>query len=297
MTWRRLGWIEPPAGRPSWWSSHAGFPTVVSVSGNEVLLFVASRDEAQKSSCALLRIALAPNEVSLVDSGRRPLLEPGESGCFDESGVNVTYATSSHDQISVWYHGWFLRREGGWTNSIGHATGSLEDGLQRRSTAPVFDRSSDDPTSLGYPFWFNFPSGQKLFYCSYEKYGVPPLGQPYSYRVKFANGPSLVRSGPILPHLNGCQAQSRPCVVKYRDRYRMFVSVKGQHYRIESAESKDGISWEWSGDEWSLWPSGKGGETLETAYAYVFEHDSRLAMFYNGDGHGATGVGVAIWDD
>ena len=77
----------------------------------------------------------------------------------------------------------------------------------------------------------------------------------------------------------------------------MFVSVKGQHYRIASAESADGITWAWSSDEWSLWPSGMGGETLETAYAYVFEHRGQLVMLYNGDGHGATGIGVAVWDD
>lgn len=297
MVWKRLGWLEVPSNRPSWWTSHAGYPTVVSVSGNEALLFVASRDEAQRSSCAFLRIDLTPNEVHLVDFGRRPLLEPGESGCFDESGVNVTYASASQKQFSVWYHGWFLRRDGGWINSIGSATGSLERGLQRESKAPVFDRSPVDPTSLGYPFWFSFPSGQKLFYCSYERYGVPPLGQSYSYRVKFADGPDLSRGDPILPHLDGCQAQSRPSVVKYRDMYRMFIAVKGQHYRIHSAESRDGTSWKWSGDEWSLWPSGMAGETLETAYPYVLEHRRRLIMLYNGDGHGATGVGVAVWDD
>lgn len=297
MTWRRLGWVDVPANRPSWWTSHAGFPTVVSVLGDVVLLLVASRDGGQTSSCAYMRIDLAPNQVRLVDFSQKPLLEPGDSGCFDESGVNVTYASSSQNQISVWYHGWFLRRSGGWINSIGRADGSLERGLQRESKAPVFDRSSDDPTSLGYPFLFNFPSGSKLFYCSYENYGVPPLGQPYSYRVKFANGHDLARNSPILPHLDGCQAQSRPCVVRYRDRYRMFVSVKGQRYRIETAESADGITWAWSSDEWSLWPSGMGGETLETAYAYVFEHRGQLVMLYNGDGHGATGIGVAVWDD
>lgn len=297
MTWMRLGWIEVPRSRAAWWSSHVGFPTVASVSGDEVLLLVASRDEVQRSSCAYLRIELAPNSVRLVDFSKTPLLEPGDYGCFDESGVNVTFATSSQNQISVWYHGWFLRRNGGWVNSIGCATGNLAEGLTRESRAPIFDRSSEDPTSLGYPFWLVSPSGKKLFYSSYEDYGNPSLGQSYSYRVKFADGSNLLRVGPVLPHIDGCQAQSRPCVVRYRDGYLMFVSVKGDRYQIHAAESQDGSSWKWSRDEWSLRPSGLGGECSETAYAYVFWHRGRLIMFYNGDGHGETGIGVAIWND
>ena len=297
MVWKRLGWIDVPAARPPWWVSHAGFPTVVSVHGDEVLLFVSSRDEAQRSSCAHLKVAILEDGVRTLDVGRLPVLTPGAAGCFDESGVNVTYAEENLGVITVWYHGWFLRRAGGWVNSIGRASGRLEDGLRRASQAPVFDRDCEDPTSIGYPYWFAFPTGRALFYCSYESYGVPPLGQPYSYRIKIASGSGMLRRGPVLPHLAGTQAQSRPSVVRHRGKYLMFLSVKGEKYSVACAESIDGESWSWSNQEWFLPPARKDGEVEETAYPCVIEHRGRLVMFYNGDGHGATGVGVAIWDD
>jgi hypothetical protein len=297
MSWKRLGWIDVPISRPLWWVSHAGFPTVVSVLGDEVLLFVSSRDAAQRSSCAYLKVKLLEDGVEIIEVGRTPLLTPGASGCFDESGVNVTFAEEDSGVITVWYHGWFLRRGGGWVNSIGCASGTLEKGLRRSSEAPVFDRDSEDPTSIGYPCWFDFPTGRALFYCSYESYGVPPLGQPYSYRVKLASGPGLSRKGSVPPHLAGAQAQSRPSVVRYKGKYMMFLCVKSDKYKICCAESLDGVSWSWSERKWFLPPAGLDGEVEETAYPHVIEHRGRLVMFYNGDGHGATGVGVASWDD
>jgi hypothetical protein len=77
----------------------------------------------------------------------------------------------------------------------------------------------------------------------------------------------------------------------------MFLCVKSDKYKICCAESLDGVSWSWSERKWFLPPAGLDGEVEETAYPHVIEHRGRLVMFYNGDGHGATGVGVASWDD
>jgi hypothetical protein len=275
--------------------SHAAFPTLISAADNKFDLLVSSRDGLQKSSCAHLTLELQGSNLRVSHVTKEPLLEPGRPGCFDEAGVNVTHAQLSDGELTVWYHGWVLKRDGGWLNSIGCARGTLQHGLKRISSAPVFDRGPEDPTSLGYPFWFNLSIGRTLFYCSYETYGVPSLGQSYSYRVKAATGEELMRSVSLLPHTGTLEAQSRPTVVYFGGRYRMFLSVKGTHYHIRGAESCDGTNWSWSSDEWSLHPSGNSGEIFEVAYSFVFEHQGQLLMFYNGDSHGETGIGLARW--
>jgi hypothetical protein len=295
VPWVRCGWTPVPVNRPSWWVSHAAFPTLISAADNKFDLLVSSRDGLQKSSCAHLTLELQGSSLRVSHVTKEPLLEPGRPGCFDEAGVNVTHAQLSDGELTVWYHGWVLKRDGGWLNSIGCARGTLQHGLKRISSAPVFDRGPEDPTSLGYPFWFNLPIGRTLFYSSYETYGVPSLGQPYSYRVKAATGEELMRSVSLLPHTGILEAQSRPTVVYFGGRYRMFLSVKGTHYHIRGAESCDGTNWSWSSDEWSLHPSGNSGEILEVAYSFVFEHQGQLLMFYNGDSHGETGIGLALW--
>jgi hypothetical protein len=297
MVWRRIGWLEVPSSRPSWWVSHAAIPTVISSDGSNIRLAVSTRDLQQRSSAAQIQIEVEQDSIQLVAIRDEPLLEPGSPGTFDESGVNITYCTTRDGELSAWYHGWFLRQSGGWLNAIGVAKGSSESRLARVSRAPVFDRSIDDPTSIAYPFWYQFPWGRVLFYCTYEEYGVPPKGESYSYKVKFAPEVGYPRSSPLLPHLATDQAQSRPTIALVGDVYRMFLSVKGNRYRIACSESRDGKVWKWSSDEWSLWPLGSGGEVEEVAYSYVFWHQGSLKMLYNGDRHGETGFGVAVWDD
>jgi len=297
MAWRRVGWIEVPRRRASWWASHAALPTVLEWSGNRFVLLVSSRDEGQRSSAAYLVVEVGAGSVELVVFGDRPLLEPGAPGCFDESGVNVTWCSGTTSSVTAWYHGWVLLKHGGWLNSIGRARGSLENGLVRDSFAPIFDRSFCDPTSIGYPYVYELGGESRIFYCSYEVFGVPPRGDVYSYRVKSASGDGMFRTEALLDHPEGMSAQSRPCLVRDGNIHRMFVSVKGDAYHVRGAESVDGVAWRWSGDEWSLQPAGYGGEVRETAYPYVVRQQNRLVMFYNGDGHGASGIGVAVWDD
>lgn len=295
MTWKRVAWVDVPPSPGSWWKSHASFPTVLQLSPSQFLLLVSCRDEIDRSSCGYLVLELDASSAEVSSYSKRPLLLPGGGGTFDESGVNVTCVVGEPKNLVVWYHGWFLRRSGGWINSIGMATGDLQTGFKRVSRAPVFDRNDSDPTSIGYPFVYPINDNELLFYCSYEKYGVPSMSRNYSYVVKRASQDLTERSGLLLPHLSGCEAQSRPTVVFFDGKHRMFVSVKGEKYRIRAAESADGLSWQWSDEIWNLDPSGDGAEVGEVAYSHVVLHKEGLLMFYNGDRHGATGIGIARW--
>lgn len=297
MVWRKIDWVALPRDRDMWWKSHAAFPTVTGTDGNQAVVLVSTRNRAQRSSCAFMSIILGDGDVTLIDYSRTPLLEPGDPGHFDCDGVNVTFASGPIDDVTVWYHGWMLLRDGGWINSIGTARGDLKSGFIRTSPSPVFDRSPDDPTSLGYPFWYRVAGHNCLFYCSYEQFGNPTRGDTYSYRVRLADESLQARGNSLLCHEEGMMAQSRPSVVEYHGDYLMFVAVKGSAYHIRCARSSDGLKWEWADSKWWLTPAGSENEINEVAYPYVFLHHDRLTMFYNGDSHGKTGFGVAVWDD
>jgi hypothetical protein len=297
VAWRRIDWIGLPERRGQWWHSHAAFPTVVEAVGDCLTVLVSSRDTSKRSSCAVIMIRVSEHSAELVDFSRGPLLKPGGEGHFDCDGVNVTSAYGTRDDLTVWYHGWSLTRNGGWLNSIGSARGSLTTGFVRTSLSPSFDRSPEDPTSIGYPFWFPKRGAPVLYYCSYEKFGNPSLGEPYSYRVKCATGKDLSRGAPLLRHDEGMSAQSRPCVVERHGEYLMFVAVKGSKYHIRCANSNDGVTWQWADKKWWLVPSGESNEKTEVAYPYVTDHQGRLLMLYNGDSHGKDGIGLAVWDD
>lgn len=112
MAWRRIGWLQVPSSRPSWWTSHSAIPTVISTDGGNINLIVSTRDCEQRSSAAHLKVRVTPDIFELLAIGDEPMLEPGSAGMFDESGVNVTCCTSLNGEVSAWYHGWFLRQGG-----------------------------------------------------------------------------------------------------------------------------------------------------------------------------------------
>jgi hypothetical protein len=71
--------------------------------------------------------------------------------------------------------------------------------------------------------------------------------------------------------------------------------VRGHRYRIEYAESVDGLRWDRHRDTGGLEPSGTGWDGDMVEYPAVFAWRGERYMLYNGDGYGSTGVGLAVW--
>jgi hypothetical protein len=91
-------------------------------------------------------------------------------------------------------------------------------------------------------------------------------------------------------------AIARPCVVKTGDGYRMWYSYRGDAYRIGYAESADGLEWERKDAEAGIDVSSEGWDSEMIEYPFVFEFGDDLFMLYNGNGYGATGIGLAVLD-
>jgi len=45
-----------------------------------------------------------------------------------------------------------------------------------------------------------------------------------------------------------------------------------------------------------LGPAGDGWESQAVAYRFGFDHEGTRWMLYTGNGYGATGIGLAIWE-
>ena len=59
----------------------------------------------------------------------------------------------------------------------------------------------------------------------------------------------------------------------------------------------DGINWERMDEKMNLSISESGWDSEMICYAYLFEHDSKLYMLYNGNGYGKTGIGLAVLEE
>ena len=84
--------------------------------------------------------------------------------------------------------------------------------------------------------------------------------------------------------------------MKVRDRLLMCFACRGKNYRIGAAASDDGVSWTRLDAAMGLGVSDSGWDSEMTCYPALFWHRDRLWLAYNGNGYGATGFGLAVWE-
>ena len=124
-------------------------------------------------------------------------------------------------------------------------------------------------------------------------------GKPrHSYHIRYAesdDGLHWRRSGRVCIDYQSEEeyAISRPSVLRDGDLYRMWYSYRGSSYRIGYAESDDGVAWVRKDEEAGIDVSPDGWDSEMIEYPCVFDHAGSRYMLYNGNGYGATGIGLA----
>ena len=73
-----------------------------------------------------------------------------------------------------------------------------------------------------------------------------------------------------------------------------YRSGSGETYRIGYATSEQGEKWVLNLDKSGITVSESGWDSEMIAYPFVFDHQDRRYMLYNGNGYGRTGFGLAV---
>lgn len=102
--WRKLGRILDPErildGR-----SHAAVPIAMHLTGSEFRIYYSSRDShGRASTCWFVVDMKRPKEI--LDVSRKPVIEPGPPGFFDDSGCLAGCIARVEDSIYMYYTGW-----------------------------------------------------------------------------------------------------------------------------------------------------------------------------------------------
>ena len=297
MKWRKLGPIFRPDNHYPWMRSHAANPVAEHRGGDLFRVYFSSRDEHNRSSIAWIEIDLRrPTQVLHICE--RPVLQPGTTGAFDDSGTSIGCLVRRADGARLLYYvGWNLGVTVPWRNSIGLALSAAADAeFTKHSRAPILDRHELDPYSLSYPWVLAEGGSWTMWYGSNLTWSASQADMSHVIkRAESKDGIAWQRDGATVVGLRGGSeiALARPCVLKEAGRYRMWYSFRGERYRIGYAESHDGRAWtrldERAGIDVS--PSGWDSESIE--YPQVFDHGGRRYMLYNGNGYGKTGFGLA----
>lgn len=301
MSWKRLGVTFVPDGQQSWARSHAALPTPIHLAGDIFRFFFSSRDAEKRSHVGWVDVEVSETP-RVGEVAREPMLSPGENGTFDDSGVSIGCMTPGDGGLWLYYMGWNLGVRSPWRNAIGLARAeTLEGPFERFSPGPILDRSAEDPYTLSYPCVLQF--SQKDWRMWYGSNLTAAVGNAdMGHAIKFArssDGIHWTRDGaPVVGF--GAEAEyalARPSVIKLSDRLLMCFACRGERYRIgAAASSNDGTSWKRLDATVGLEPSREGWDCEMTCYPALFVHRDRLWLAYNGNGFGATGFGLAVWE-
>jgi hypothetical protein len=297
MRWRRLGVVFNPVERHQWMFSHASNPVAEHLEADVFKIYFSCRDRQQRSSVGYVVIDLKrPQEV--LDVAESPVIEPGERGAFDDSGVSIACLLPQEDGRRFFYYlGWNLAVTVPWRNSIGLAVSAAPAApFVKYGRAPIMDRDQEDPLTISYPWVVREGGIWRMWYGSHETWTHD--GHEFLHVLKHAqseDGIHWQRLGKVsLPLKYEDEfAISRPCIIKDEGGYRMWFSFRGSKYRIGYAESTDGIQWHRMDEVAGMPASGSGFDSDAVSYGSVFSHAGRFFMLYNGNAYGKTGFGLA----
>jgi hypothetical protein len=279
--------------------AYAANPVAEPLGGDVFRVYFSGRNDHNRSSIGYVDLDIT-EPMTILREAEAPVLGPGATGMFDDCGASIGCIVAVGDQRYLYYMGWHVTDAVPWQNAIGMA---ISDGpgrpFRRVSHAPVLDLDATDPYTLSYP-WVRYEAGRfRMWYGSNVAWGRQKSDMRHVIKyAESADGIAWQRDNVVVIDFDGPDeyAICRPCLVKDAGGYRMWFCARGTSYRIWEARSDDGIVWERRRDAPAIDVSASGWDSEMTAYPCVFDHHDVRYMFYEGNGFGRTGFGLAVWE-
>ena len=310
MNWIKQGVIFAPENNFEWMVSHASVPVVDEARAGVLRIYFGTRDTNGQSQTSFIEVdAREPEKIIHIHD--RPILPLGRPGTFDDSGIMPSWLVNHEDKKYLYYIGWNVRATVPYHLSIGLAVS--DDGgqsFQKISEGPLLDRSIDEPFFNTAPCVMVEAGRWRMWYVSCTEWQEADGRLEPRYHVKYAessDGISWQKTNRVcIDYDEMTGAIGRPCVFKQTNDYKMLYSYRGvreyrtnpsQSYRLGYAESTDGLTWTRRDGATGIERPASGWDSEMMEYCYVFAHEDRTYLFYNGNGFGKTGIGYAVLDN
>jgi predicted GH43/DUF377 family glycosyl hydrolase len=311
--WKKLGKVFDPRdmASPSWMDEFAQSPSVL-VREDCLRVYFCSRPAPGPDRQYLSFIAYIDldrnDQTRILRVCERPVLELGKYGTFDEFGTYPVSVIRDGDKIRVYYAGWTRCESVPFNAAIGLAV-SRDGGetFQRLGDGPVLSYSADEPFLLGSPRIRRFNGAWQLWYVAGRRWQMTDGKPEPVYKIRMAtsdNGIDWVKHGRdlVADKLDEQECQACPDVTWRNGRYHMFFSYrdirnyKGREggYRIGYASSLDMVNWQRKDDLVDIGLSESGWDSEMVNYPHLFELKGKTYMFYQGNGMGRAGFGLAV---
>ena len=297
--WCKLGLVWRPSGRHWWARQYAHLPTPELIDERTIRVYFSALDDQKFGRPGWVDLD-ARDPTRVLREADEPLLDLGDPGTFDDSGVVPSCFAPVAGRRCLYYIGWQRCQRVPYKIFTGLAE-PRGDGLGRTSVVPIMDRTPTEPFIRANPTILIENGRYRAWYVSatsWARVGDQPYPDYVVRHAESADGQNWSDSGPVcIGHESPDEfGISRPWVLRDADRYRMWYSIRSRSapYRIGCAESFDGLNWTRKDGEVGIHRSDDGWDAEMICFPAVIDVHGKRLMFYNGNRHGATGFGVAV---
>ncbi|MBY0586150.1 hypothetical protein K2X85_03175 [bacterium] len=299
MHWRKLGRIVEPDRSQPWSQSYAMMPTPIEWDKHRLRVFYGSTDAENFGRIGYVDLDRT-DPTRVLDRSTVPILDVGELGTFDDSGVVPSCYVREGSTDYLFYVG--FQRSGRVPYTLFTGLAISTDGgttFRRWARTPVIERTSERPFSLAAPFVSAGMPAWRMWYWFANQW-IEVAGKQYmqaSIGYAESNGPTHWKMDPV-PTIE-CSADEftvgRPWVLQVGHEYWMWYSKRSRStsYRLGLATSHDGKKWTRRDDDVGLDVSDEGWDSQMVCYPAVISVKDKTYLFYNGNGNGQTGFGIA----
>lgn len=303
MQWKKRGVIWGPKGDSPWARSHAMLPTPVLVDADTIRVYVNCRDAEGRARPTFIEVS-AKDPACVLHEAESPLLELGEPGSFDDSGLTVTSVVDAGSGLTFMYYvGFELLKTVRYRLLTGLAI-SADGGrtFTRHQETPILERSSAELLFRCGPYVMRDEGLFKMWYIAGSDWEVVQ-GKPapvYDLRYQESiDGVHWQQEGRSSLQLTGEDEHGfgRPWVSRSANGgFRLFYSIRRRSlgaYRLGYAESTNGIDWIRKDAEMGLDISADGPDSAAIMYSTYVEAGGKSYCFYNGNDFGLDGICLA----
>jgi hypothetical protein len=301
MKWEKGGLIYCPNGEMPWASHSACVPTVIALTPSILRIFVGFRDLEGFGRVGFVDVD-ASDPSSILNISRKPALDLGDPGMFDDSGA-LPVSIVEHGGLTYMYYAGFQR---GVKIAFSHLAGvavSTDRGenFKRLKRVPALERSETELFLRSAPHVLKQGDAWKMWYVGFDGWIIEDGKRVYRSRINYLASDNAVDWGsdgqPCMAPANEDEfGFGRPFVYFEDQKYKMLYSVRtrSKGYRLGYAESPDGLFWSRHDDRVGIDVSTSGWDSTDICWCAIFRLSGTVLMFYNGNDYGRTGFGYAV---
>ncbi|MBN8693335.1 MAG: hypothetical protein J0L69_09060 [Bacteroidetes bacterium] len=293
--------IYCPDGSLPWAKTHAMNPTIDVLNKDVIRVYFASLDENKTGRIGYVDLN-ANNPEEILEVSKRPILETGIKGTFDDNGMIPSSIVTVNGVKYLYYFGFQLVKQVRFMMFTGVAI-STDGGksFKRHANVPVLDRNNTDLYIRSLPHVMQDNETYKVWYSGVNEW-TDVLGKELPVgNIRYtesSDGLNFNRDNFItcLEPRPEEFSLSRAFVFKHESLYKMLFSCRlrsNDMYQLGYAESSDGKKWHRNDSKIQVsTPSGEWDKDM-ICYTSLVPINGKNYLFYNGNGFGTSGFGYA----